>query len=223
LLVATLLWTAAVFRETHTPRPDGDAISVGAAMNHLLDAFADPNLRQLYAVNAMIYLAIFGFFRCYPMYLVDQFRMGVSTVSEFIAWVAVPIVIANVWLTDFLARRVSTHRIVIVSAVLTGVFMVTVTLPLQVGALWVTLFLTALALAVCLPACATMVSIAVTADEQGRAMGTNQSLQVGAEALSGLLGGVMAAVHVPLPLVVLGLVAIVGGAALARSRLNGEG
>jgi hypothetical protein len=49
-------------------------------------------------------LAIFGFFRCYPMYLVDEFRLNVSPqVSEFVAWLAVPIVIANLWLTDFLA------------------------------------------------------------------------------------------------------------------------
>jgi DHA1 family tetracycline resistance protein-like MFS transporter len=216
LLVVTLLWTAAVFRETHAPQPGGDAISFGTALNHLLDAFIEPGLRQLYVVNAMIYLAIFGFFRCYPMYLVDQFRLGVSQVSEFIAWVAVPIVIANLWLTNFLAGRVSTRRIVIASALLTGVFMLTVAFPLQQRALWVTLFFTALPLAVCLPACATMISTAASAEEQGRAMGANQSLQVGAEALSGVLGGMLAAVRVPLPLVVLGLVALCAGMTLAR-------
>jgi MFS family permease len=222
LLVVTLLWTAAVFRETHAGRT-ADEVSVGAALNNILGAFMVAKLRPLYGVNCMLYLAIYGFFRCYPMYLVDEFRMGVSQVSELIAWVAIPIVIANVWLTDFLARRVSTRRIVIVSALLTGLFMLSVTVPLQVDALWVTLFLTALALAVCLPACATMISTAATADEQGRAMGTNQSLQVGAEALSGLLGGVLAAIRVPLPLVVLGLVAIAGGTWLARSRSDAEG
>src|SRR5262245_8530149 len=45
-----------------------------------------------------------------------------------------------------------------------------------------------------------MLSVAVGADEQGPAMGNNQSLQVGAEALSGLLGGVLAAAVVKLPL-----------------------
>lgn len=214
LLVVTLFWTAAVFRETHAPRRN-DEVSYGAALNNVLRAFVDRRLQRLYGVNFMLYLAIYGFFRCYPMYLVEEFRMGVSQVSEFIAWVAVPIVIANLWLTDFLTRRASTRRIVIVSAVLTGLFMLVVTLPLQMDTLWGTLFLAALALAVCLPACATMISTAATADEQGRAMGTNQSLQVGAEALSGLLGGVLAAVHVPLPLVVLGLVAIAGGIRLA--------
>ena len=75
--------------------------------------FTDRRLRLLYGVNFLLYLAIFGFFRCYPMYLVDEFRLDVSQVSEFVAWVAVPIVIANLWLTGFLARRIATRRIVI--------------------------------------------------------------------------------------------------------------
>ena len=45
-------------------------------------------------------------------------------------------------------------------------------------------------------------------------MGNNQSLQVGAEALSGLVGGLLAAVVVKLPLLVLGVVAMVASAVL---------
>jgi hypothetical protein len=40
-------------------------------------------------------------------------------------------------------------------------------------------------------------------------MGNNQALQVGAEALSGIVGGLLAAVFVKLSLIVLGAVAIV--------------
>ena len=32
---------------------------------------------MLYLINFLLYLAIFGFFRCYPMYLVDEFHLGV--------------------------------------------------------------------------------------------------------------------------------------------------
>ena len=216
LLALTLAWTATAFRETRTVTASSAPVSYAAAFTSLRAVFTDRRLRLLYGVNFLLYLAIFGFFRCYPMYLVDEFHLNVSRVSEFVAWVAVPIVIANLWLTNFLAGRVSTRRIVIASALLTGVFMLTVAFPLQQRALWVTLFFTALPLAVCLPACATMISTAASAEEQGRAMGANQSLQVGAEALSGVLGGMLAAVRVPLPLVVLGLVALCAGMTLAR-------
>jgi DHA1 family tetracycline resistance protein-like MFS transporter len=214
LLAVTLVWTAVAFHETRAAQP-GTAVDYGAAFTNLLGVFTDRRLRLLYAVNFLLYLAIFGFFRCYPMYLVDEFELNVSRVSEFVAWVAVPIVIANLWLTDFLARRVPTRRVVVVSAAFTGIFMILVTVPPQLNALWITLFLAALALAVCLPACATMISVSVGADEQGRAMGNNQALQVGAEALSGLLGGVLAAVMVKLPLIVLAGVAIVAAGLLA--------
>jgi hypothetical protein len=73
----------------------------------------------------------------------------------------------------------------------------------------VTLFLTSGALAICLPACATLLSKAASEMEQGRVMGNNQALQVAAEALSGLIGGLAAAAFVELPLILLGLLAIV--------------
>jgi hypothetical protein len=53
---------------------------------------------------------------------------------------------------------------------------------------------TALALAICLPSCAAMLSLAASDQEQGRVMGNNQSMQVGAESLSGLVGGALAAI-----------------------------
>jgi len=215
LLLVTFLWTALLFRETRAA-PVGEPIRYAAAFTNLLNVFTDRRLRQLYAINFLLYLAIYGFFRCYPMYIVDQFRLDVSRMSELIAWVAVPIVIVNLWLTDFLGRRLATPHIVVGSAVLTGLAMIGITIPPQLESLWVTLFLTGLAVAVCLPAAATMISISVGADEQGRAMGNNQSLQVGAEALSGVVGGVLASVMIKLPLIVLGIVAILAASILGN-------
>ena len=85
------------------------------------------------------------------MYLVDEFHLGVSRVSEFIAWVGVPIVVAHVWLTGFLSTRMSVRTLTFWSALLTGVFMVIVVVPRPRYALWVTLFLTSGALALCPP------------------------------------------------------------------------
>lgn len=215
LLLVTFVWTALLFRETRAALV-GEPIRYAAAFTNLLNVFTDRRLRQLYAINFLLYLAIYGFFRCYPMYIVDQFRLDVSRMSELIAWVAVPIVIVNLWLTDFLGRRVATPHIVVGSAVLTGLAMIGITIPPQLESLWVTLFLTGLAVAVCLPAAATMISISVGADEQGRAMGNNQSLQVGAEALSGVVGGVLASVMFKLPLIVLGIVAILAASILGN-------
>jgi MFS family permease len=207
LLVITTAATAVLFRETHLPAARS-AVSFTRAFTNLKGVIVDGRLRGIYWLNFLFYFAIFGFFRCYPMYLVGHFHLGVSRVSELIAWVGVPIVIANLWLTGFLAARLDTKTLAIWSATLTGIFMIAVVVFRPAEALWVTLFLTSGALALCLPACATLLSRAATEAEQGRVMGNNQALQVGAEALSGFLGGLAAALMLELPLILLGLLAI---------------
>ncbi len=207
LLAITTVATAALFRETNPPGARRD-VSFTQAFTNLSAVVTDRRLRGLYWLNFLFYLAIFGFFRCYPMYLVDQYRLGVSRVSEFIAWVGVPIVLANLWLTSFLSRRFPLKTLTVAAGFLTGLFMIIVVLPRPMKALWVTLFLTSAALALCLPSCATLLSTAVTDAEQGRSMGNNQALQVGAEALSGVIGGLLAAIVVKLSLIVLGAVAM---------------
>lgn len=223
LLALTTLWTGYQFRETKVTVSQ-QPIHYFDAFTNLFTIFTDKRIRTLYLINFLLYFAIFGFFRCYPMYLVDEFHMDVSKESEFIAWVAVPIILANLWLTGFVAKRLSATVMTILSALFTGIFMIIVIIPNSENTLWLTLFLTGLALALCLPACATLLSISVNENEQGRVMGNNQSLQVGAEALSGLLGGLLAAIMVKLSLIVLGMIAIIAAIVLYfySDKLNGK-
>jgi predicted MFS family arabinose efflux permease len=206
LLAVTTAATAVFFRETRPPIARR-SVSFTQAFTNLAGVITSPRLRALYWSNFLFYLAIFGFFRCYPMYLVDQYHLGVSRVSEFVAWVGVPIVLANLWLTSFLSARFATRTLTVWSGLLTGLMMIVVVIPRPLNALWVTLFLASAALALCLPSCATLLSIAADDADQGRVMGNNQALQVGAEALSGVIGGLLAAIMVKLSLIVLGTVA----------------
>ena len=202
------------FHETH--QGSGEKGGYLESFTNLARVVTDRRLRPLYLVNFVLYLAIFGFFRVYPIYLVDEFHMGVSRVSEYVAFVAVPIVVANVWLVGALSRRATPRTMVLYSALAMGVLMALIVVPKSTGALWFTLGATALALAICLPSCASMLSLAADDQEQGRAMGNNQSMQVGAESLSGLAGGALAAIEVELPLLVFAGVAVAGGLTIAR-------
>jgi MFS family permease len=214
LLAGVFVLLVATFRETHAG--SGERGHYLASFANLTRIVTDHRLRPLYAANFVLYLAIFGFFRVYPMYLVDQFHLGVSRVSEFVAYVAVPIVIANLWLVGLLSRRAGPRTLVRTSALAMGVLMAVIVFPSSTGALWLTLGSTALALAVCLPSCAAMLSLAADDDEQGRAMGNNQSVQVGAESISGLVGGALAAIVVKLPLLVFAGAAIAGSVLVTR-------
>jgi DHA1 family tetracycline resistance protein-like MFS transporter len=212
VLIAIMRW----FKETH--RQTGEQSNYLEAFTNLRRVVTDRRLRGLYWINFLLYLAIFGFFRVYPMYLVDRFHLSVGRVSEFIAWVAVPIVFANVWLVGALSKRLLPRTLVTVSALATGVLMTVIVLPSSQASLWFTLGSTALALAVCLPATAAMLSLAADDNVQGRVMGNNQSMQVGAESVSGLVGGSLAAAAIRLPLLVFAGAAILGGVAVTRVR-----
>jgi DHA1 family tetracycline resistance protein-like MFS transporter len=219
LLALTLGAVARWLPETHRPTAAGRPRSnVGT----LTAAFTERRFRRIYLTNVLFYLAIFGFFRVYPLYLVDRFALGVTRESEFIAWVAVPIVVANLWLLRSLLRRFTAHALIVAAGTLTGVAMIVVPLPGILNLLWVTLGLTALGLAIVLPLCASTLSEAAGADEQGHVLGANQSLQVGAEAVSGLAGGALAAVVSALPLLVFGGIALVASTLASTRPRNGR-
>ena len=214
LLIFAFALTYFVFRETRV-HAEGTKTGYFEAFTNMLTIFMPGRIRIIYLVNFLIYFSIFGFFRSYPMYLVDRYHMGVGRVSDFIAWVAVPIVFANLWLTGYLAKQFPPRRITVYSTLLFGIFTFVIILPSYEGALWVTLFLPGLALALALPACASMLSLMVSADEQGGVLGNNQSLQVGAEALSGFAAGLLAALVIELPLIALAGVAVFAAVLLA--------
>ena len=215
LLAITLALTAARFRETHEPSGEGP-LRLGRAFANLGTAFAPGPLRALFFGNFVLYLAIFGFFRVYPMYLVDQFGMGISKESEFIAWVSVPFLIANLGLVAWLAKKLDPRRLTVRFALALAVCLVVVVIPNPEWALWPTLFACAMALSICLPSMAAMISQAVDARHQGSALGANQSLQVGAEGVSGLAGGGLASISTTLPMPVLGGLALLGAGLLSR-------
>lgn len=212
-LIILLIWISYSFKETLDPAAKQEKTTYRELLTSFATIFRASNQRFLFFVNFLFYLSIFGFFRCYPMYLVDEFHMQVGQLSQFIAWVAVPIILSNLWLTGFLSQRYSPRNITIISAAFIGFFMIVIVIPNTINALWVTLFLTSMALAICLPACATMLSVSTASNEQGKVMGNNQSLQVLAESLSGVLGGLLAAIMIKLSLILLAVIAF-GGALL---------
>jgi hypothetical protein len=74
--------------------------------------------------------------------------------------------------------------------------------------LYFSLFLPGLALAVALPVSASMISLTAGEEAQGRALGNNLSLEVGAEVLSGLAAGFLAAYMIRLPIYTICAVAL---------------
>jgi predicted MFS family arabinose efflux permease len=108
--------------------------------------------------------------------------------------------VVNFGLIGTLSRRFSPRTLTIWSALHIAPLIAVVVFPGSLNALWFTLPPATLAMAICLTACATLLSTSVGPDEQGRVMGNNMSLQTGAEAVSGLLAGALAVIAIKLPL-----------------------
>jgi DHA1 family tetracycline resistance protein-like MFS transporter len=215
LLLSILVLTAARFRETATPSRSAP-VRWMRALTSVRAAAAPGPLRRTYATNFVLYLAIFGFFRVYPMYLIDHFHMTVGRESLFVAWVAVPIVAANLGIVSWLSCHLTPRRTAAAAALVLGVAMAAIVIPRGQDALWITLGITGLAAAICLPIAATIISQSVSAEAQGSALGSNQSLQVGAEAITGLAGGLLAALATALPLSVTAALAVVAAGLFSR-------
>ncbi|MEF0942272.1 hypothetical protein, partial [Rhizobium sp. BR 362] len=66
-----------------------------------------------------------------------------------------------------------------------------------------------------LAACPTLLANTVSGERQGRVMGNNQALQVGAESLSAVGGGGLAGLLIPLPLLAFGILLIAAATLLA--------
>jgi len=62
-------------------------------------------------------VVIFFGFVGYSLMIVDEFHFGLSRESELIAWVGVPIVLANLWLTGAQSRRFAMPTLTVWSAV----------------------------------------------------------------------------------------------------------
>jgi DHA1 family tetracycline resistance protein-like MFS transporter len=200
LLALTFVAVLVTFRETHVAHASETRLL--SAFGNLARVVTDPRLRLFYLVNFLLYLATYGFFRSYPMYMVDEFDLGISRESELIAYLSIPFIVANLWLVGWLALRMSSRAMVTLGAVAFAAASIVLVLPDSAAWLWATLPPTGLAIAIVLPATAAMISLAARKDEQGQVLGNNQGLQVGAEALAGLAGGALAAIVVKLPILV---------------------
>lgn len=216
LILINLIWVAFQLQET-LQKEDGSRINYYAAFTNIASIFTSKNLRKTYFINFLAYMAIFGFFRSYPMYVVDKFHLNASEVSEYIAWVAVPILICAIWLNKFFAKHFSVKTITMASCLSMGIFITIVTFFTSRESLWFTLFIAAFPIALCMPAMVTLLTSKVSASEQGAVVGNNQSLAVAAEGISGGVAGFLAAMLIALPLWGFAACGIIAGIMLALS------
>jgi DHA1 family tetracycline resistance protein-like MFS transporter len=218
LLGATLLWTLWGFRETHAPEGD-KPLDYGTTFSNLLTVFTDRPIRRLYLINFLFYLTLFGYFRVIIIYMVARWHMAAQVSTAYYSYMAVMSMTASLVLTGPLLNRFGAKRLASISAILAGIGMIIIVLPTNAMSLVFTAGPTSLIGTLTLASCATLLSSAVSGDRQGRVMGNNQALQVGAEAAGAAVGGLIAGIHIAVPLVAFGLCLALAGTMLIPVRI----
>jgi DHA1 family tetracycline resistance protein-like MFS transporter len=218
LLLLCLGWTWLSFGETHAPEKN-KSFDAKAALTNLVTVFTDRPIRRLYLVNFLIYLGLFGYFRMVLVYMVDRWDTTVDQTTLIYSGLAVISAAASFGALAPLSKKFGLHRLAVASAIAAGLAMSSVIFPPDLGSIWITGGLTTFLGTLALASCPTLLSNAVSAERQGRVMGNNLALQVGAESASAALGGALAGLFIPLPLVAFGILLIGAGLLLAATRL----
>lgn len=220
LLVVMIIWLRTHYRETHN-----HLLSQGHTFfnefTNLGNIFRDRHLRYYYGVNFLIYFAIFGYLRIYPIYLITTYHPSFGLLSLIIAYVALPFIVVNLFFTPLLSSLHRPKRLTLIFAILMGLAMISIVLFRPFYSVWITLAITTFALAITKTFSVAMISFLADKENQGAVMGNNQSLVSGAQAISAFAGGIIAIMAAFLPLVIFGLLSILAGILLLRRRHHG--
>jgi len=188
------------------------------AFTNIKNVFTSKNLRFIFFVNFLVYLSIYGFFRSFPMYLVDAFGLDISKLSEYVAFQNLPIVLVFLFVTGWISNKLTFRTTLIIGAVFSGIFILIITLPETRNGIWLPLFFVGGSFALALPATNALLSSLVSQREQGRTLGNNQSLQVLGEALSALAAGLIGSILITLSLVTFGALILIAAILLSLVR-----
>lgn len=210
LLVITYIWVLKSFIDPFIPDKD-KVISYFKSFTNLGTVFTDRPIRRVYLINFLIYLGVFGFARMLQVYVVDKWDFSVDLVTLFYAYISFVAAITSLVLFTQVQKFMSLKAITIWSSIIGGIITIIVVVPQAEYWIWITSSFAVLILVFCLSSTGSYLSTLVSGERQGRVLGNNLALQVSAEAISASAGGFIAALFVPLPLIVFGAIAILGG------------
>jgi len=208
-LICVYIWVWISFHDPYIPDKD-KAISYFKTFTNLATVFTDIPIRKVYLVNFLIYFGLFGIARTITIYIVDEWNFSLDKVTLYYAVASLACGISNLFFFAPLARRFSLKSIAIWSGLIGGTMLVLVVIPKAEYTIWFTSIPSLFIIMWAISACGAYISTLVGPERQGRVLGNNLALQVGAESLGAALGGFLAAIFVPLSVVTYGVAIIIG-------------
>ena len=176
-----------LFKETHTP-DHTIKVSLNTITKSFVDGLKFKKLRITYLANFCVFLSMFFFLNFFSAFLVNRFGFGFSLLGEVNAYLSIPFIISPFFFGIFAKWWTSRQAMRFGSLFICISYLIFIT-PSSPWALLITLLPLGFFMAMGFAFPALIVSDSVSPKLQGQALGTNQSLQVFAEALTALVGG----------------------------------
>ncbi len=213
------LWIFFNFDEVYYPNPQ-TKIKFMQSITAIKSIFTQKKLTKIYLINFAIFFSVQGLYRVIPLYVQDTWHPSLHIFSVLISFVSFMCFLANLFVLGKLSSRFSTKQLLSGLLIVSGVVVLAILIPHEFNWIWLTYGLAVIPTVMALPTCTTWLSHQVQSSEQGQVLGNNQALLVLGEASSAALGGLIAAIMVPLPIICLGLILIVAGIVVKQDTAN---
>lgn len=218
-VLGIIIWVFYSFKDDYTPNKK-IPIKFLQSLTAIRSIVQQKKLQQIYLINFLIFFAVQGLYRVAPLYVVAKWQPTLSTYSLLIAYVSLLCLLANLFFLGKLAERFSTKKLLLGLLIIGGILVITMVLPKHFVGLWLVYGAAVIPTVMALPTCTTWLSQQVAADEQGQALGNNQALLVLGECTSAAIGGLIAALMIPLPIVIMGLILLMTSFLVFKKKEN---
>ncbi|MCF6807890.1 MFS transporter [Thiotrichales bacterium 19S9-12] len=207
-ILLLLVWVKLSFKDHSHPHHE-IKIKWVEAITAMKTIFNQPALRKFYLVNFLIFFAVQGLYRVAPIYVIDKWQPDLNIYTLLIAFVSALCFFANLFLMGKLSKKFSTEPLLIGLLIFSGIFIISIIIPNNFNWIWLTYGLAVIPTVMALTACTTWLSNQIDIKSQGQVLGNNQALLVLGEATSAIFGGIIAAINISLPLVVMGTILLI--------------
>lgn len=209
-----IVWIYCSYRET-LPREAREDISIGQSFLNLKLIFTHPRLRPYFLVNLFAYLGVFGFFRLFPQYLVNQYQISHNWLCLSMVNLDGPIVLISLFLIAPMVRRYRISTLLSIAMLILALGTVLMLAFDTYPSTWITSYIAAIGIAYTIPISTSILSEQVETKEQGRILGNNTSLMVFAQMSAGWIAILFTSAGFKMPLIFCAL-SLIAGALLAN-------
>ena len=215
-ILVIILWVHFSLEETQ-PTQQGP-VKIIQAVSAFKTIFQNPKLTKIYLFNFLIFFSIMGLYRVVPIYIVDKWHPSLHIYSLIISYVSFICLLANLFLLQRIVSFYSTKKLLLILLIIGGLSIIIIVIPQHFEWIWLTYGFAMIPTVMALPTCTTWLSHHAESKEQGQVLGNNQALLVLGEASSAAIGGLIAAIWVPLPIIMMGMILLIAGIYLSLEK-----